>query len=132
MRPWSAYFALITVIIVTTMALPDPFGFERIAQWGGMYTDGWCQGTLRVVSGNDPLKTEDIGITVGNDPPVRMVWYAPQFTEKTCAEWLMHRCHTLWQDKEVTEVFAMWRHLWIREGANLCDSEEPLSGWFAS
>lgn len=129
MRPWSAFFAVITALIIATMALPDAFGFVRVAQWGGMYTDGWCQGTIRTVSNDDPPVTTDIPVTVGNDPPIQLVWYAPQFTLDTCREWLRGKCGKQWGGVPVTETFAMFRQQWIDGGVDLCTTVPP-SRWF--
>lgn len=130
MRPWSAFFGFITVLIVTTMALPDLFGFERIAQWGGMYTDNWCQGTFRVRPDPDASATEDRGFTVGNDPPIQTVWYAPQFTAKTCRDWAVNKCKSTWNGVEVVGAFAMWRGQWINGGDDLCSTKSASDTWF--
>jgi hypothetical protein len=133
-RSWSVFFGTVTAIIVMTMALPDLFGFVRIAQWGGMYTDGWCQGTVKTIARDDASKHIDHGFTVSNIPAVRAVWYAPQFTDETCVAWVQRQCGTARLFGEtVVEAYAMRRHQWLEHSHDLCSIPPVASAaWFPS
>lgn len=132
MRPWSVFFSIITMVIVTTMVVPRVFGLQSFTQWGGMYVNGWCTALL---SSDAPwaagVQTESVTAGTTRTSPV---WSAPQYNLGTCALWARSLCdkrsHAGWQVKWARPYFR--DSYFLGSHVNVCAVPLPPDySWFS-
>ena len=71
MNRWDFFLGLMALLIVETVMVPQVFGLMHFTQWGGMYTDGWCQVHATSALLGEPH--EEMSIRAGSVPGKRLV-----------------------------------------------------------
>ncbi len=132
MRGWHCIFLGMFLIIVVTLMLPSLFGLQNFTQWGGMYSNAWCN--ARVFDGN-PHGAHAVYLTesqtAGTTDGTRLVWYGNQHNQETCAYWARTRCGRLSSKgfiiRWVTPVFKGKEYLGT---FNACELPPHSFEWF--
>ncbi len=132
-KGWSIFFAVIVVIIVTTLMLPAVFGFQKFTQWGGMFTDSWC--VVQAYSDNphtnpQAFHEEVIASLVG--PPI--TWSPPLHNHMSCLMWAKQvQCGRVTKDGwTVKWADPVFKHVSYYAPGNACDVSDQSGEWYRS
>jgi hypothetical protein len=131
-RRWGMFFLTISLLILTTMIAPHMFGMKQSLQWGGVYTDFWCE--VRIVSDVN-ADLDNIPETANweqiRSPTTRGVWYSPMHGSKSCIAWARSFCDIERPGYIVKAAFAWRRGMYLLGKKNVCDLPlEKYDGWF--
>jgi hypothetical protein len=127
------FFGVCTVFIVTTLMLPQTFGFQDFRQWAGMYVDNWCQVTVSDGPPDSP-GVKQLQSIVGKLGLSNPVWTAPSHNQVSCARWAKEvMCGKVtsdgWTATYVRPFFAHERY--YLGDINICDYQFPSDRpWF--
>lgn len=129
LRTWHPFFGFVSVVIVTTMMLPQVFGMQHFTQWGGMYVDGWCSAVVAPVSLLDKPGGETYEIRE-ND---KNVWYTPMHNEESCVAWVRSHCGIVappgWK---AVSAYAYFRGKYLENDDDICAlPARPSFHWYA-
>ncbi|MBI3335945.1 hypothetical protein HYZ98_00040 [Candidatus Peregrinibacteria bacterium] len=116
------FFGLTTLTILTTMMFPPLFGLQGTLQWGGVYTDFWCNATVVGAVIPDPEQIpEGVSREYLRSSMDRTVWYGPMHSPETCLAWSRSWCGTLRPANYIVQsAFAYRRGAYLAGKANLC------------
>jgi hypothetical protein len=128
-RTWNPFFGAVSIVILTTMALPEIAGMQRFTQWGGMYVDGWCNVVVAPVSLLDDPDTETYEIREDQ----HNVWFTPMHNEESCIAWARSYCNTPspsgWT---VLSAYAYFRSAYLADDADICAlPPRPSFQWYS-
>lgn len=130
---YSVIFGVLVLCVIVTMALPRLFGLQSLTQWGGMYTDAWCNATLYSAS-PDTSGVQSKWHTVGTGPETTAaVWSAPMHSQDTCAIWFKKMLcgQKVSEGWTVEWVVPQYKHEKYLGDANACDIKtDPRYDWF--
>lgn len=132
MKFWYIFFGAISFIIVSTMMIPSVFGLQSFTQWGGMYTDSWCNATVYSGHPEDP-GVQSKWFTVAKDQTTVAVWSSPMHNQTTCAMWFREvLCgRTVPEGWKVVWVKPNYKHQEYMGDNNACDIKLELHApWF--
>lgn len=130
-RPWSVCFAMVTVVIVTCMMLPQYFGMMKFTQWGAMYTDSWCRVDISSGKPGDDGVQSDV-VTASTVGP-GAVFSAPMHNYQSCLMWArMVQCGRVMPDGwTVAWARPFFKGQYFLGEDNVCDLPlDPDAEWF--
>lgn len=126
-------FGLTALTIFTTMMLPQWFGLHGTLQWGGVYTDFWCNATVVGSLIPDPEQIpEGVPREYLRSSMDRTVWYGPMHNADTCLAWTRSWCGvTRPANYVIQSAFAYRRGAYLAHKTNLCllPKDEKIT-WF--
>ena len=132
MKRWPWFFATITILIVSTMVFPRVLGLMQFAQWGGMYTDGWCQLYATPGKTNDISELPHQYIQAGKNIDTAKVWYFPMHNAQTCLAWAYRWCSETSQEGwQMGAIYPYFRGAYLMDSQNICRIQKNKNvDWF--